>query len=460
MTSPTHASLMMSDIGRVVDKLQKLRDRLALGEQELVDGFLRAAGVVETTPSQYNPYLPNVHANPYPHYHRLQDENPVHWSQAMQAWVISRHADIVEAFREPRLSYRTGFETIMICVPKEQHESIRNVSRLLGSLLNEVDPPSHTRLRGIMVKALNAATNPQRSSHIESIANKLIDAVQDAGQMDIVRDFANPLPSIVGADLLGIPDADRERFGQWIHDVVHTFSEGFNGNAAMLRGEAAIIELTEYMNRLFAERRAQPGHDVLSAMLMNEEATDEERVLIAINIIMGMHENVTHAISLSMRTVMQDQELLSQLRGSAEVLSMAVEEMLRYEGTAPILSRVTLDNIEIGGVRIPKGQRVILLIAAANRDAETFDDPDRFIPDRRPNCHVAFGIGRRTCPGSALARTIIRASVKALLTRLSDLQAVDTVPSWREEINIRGLGSLPVTFRPSGGLASPGESRT
>ncbi|HWN11480.1 MAG TPA: cytochrome P450 [Pyrinomonadaceae bacterium] len=458
MTSPTHASLMMSDIGRVVDKLQKLRDRLAAGEQALVDDFLRAAGVVETKPSQYNPYLPNVHANPYPHYHRLQHENPVHWSDAMQAWVISRHADILEAFRERRLSYRTGFETIMVCVPKEEHESIRNVSRLLGSLLNEVDPPVHTRLRKIMVKALNATPDPQRSSHIEAIANKLLDTVQATGRMDIVKDFADPLPAIVGADILGIPDTDRKRFGQWIHDVVHTFSEGFNGNAAMLRGEAAIIELTEYMNRLFAERRAQPGHDALSAMLMDEEATDEERVLIAINIIMGMHENVTHAISLSMRTVLRDPELLCQLRDSAEVLSMAVEEMLRYEGTAPILSRVALDNIEIGGVRIPKGQRVILLVAAANRDAEAFDDPDRFMPDRRPNCHVAFGVGRRACPGSALARTIIRASVKALLTRLADLQVVDTEPLWREEINIRGLGALPVTFRPSGDLAPPAES--
>jgi cytochrome P450 len=445
---------MMSDIGRVVDKLQALRDRLASGERALVDDLLRAAGVVETTPLQYNPYLPNVHANPYPHYHRLQGENPVHWSQPMQAWVISRHADIVEAFREPHLSYRTGFETIMICVPKEEHESIRTVSKLLGSLLNEVDPPGHTRLRTIMMRALNATPEPQRSSHIESIANKLIDVVQDAGEMEIVRDFATPLPAIIGADLLGIPDPDRERFGQWIHDVVHTFSEGFSGNAAMLRGEAAIIELMEYMNKLFAERRARPAHDVVSAMLMDQEATDEERVLIAINIIMGMHENVTHAISLSLQTVLGDPELLGRLRGSAESLSMAVEEMLRYEGTAPILSRVAVEDVEIGGVRIPKGARVILLVAAANRDAETFNDPDRFVPDRRPNCHIAFGVGKRACPGSSLARTIIRASMKTLLTRLPDLQVVETEPMWREEINIRGLRALPVKFTPSRDLES------
>jgi cytochrome P450 len=451
---------MMSDIGRVVEKLHKLRDQLALGEQTLIDDLLRTAGVVETTPLQFNPYLPNVHANPYPHYHRLQDENPVHWSEAMQSWVISRHADIVAAFREPLLSYQTGFETIMMCVPEEEHESIRNVTRLMGSLLNEVDVPNHTHLRGIMVKALNATQEPQRRSHIESIANKLIDAIQDTGEMDIVRDFAERLPGIVGADLLGIPESDRERFGKWIHDVVHTFSEGFSGSASMLRGEAAVIELTKFMNQLFAERRAQPGHDAISAMVMNPEATDEERVLIAINIIMGMHENITHAISLSMRTLLRDLQLASDLRGNPELLSTAVEEMLRYEGTAPILSRVAIDNIEIGGVRITKGNRVILLIAAANRDAETFDDPDGFVPDRRPNCHIAFGVGRRACPGSALARTIIRESVKVLLTRLPDLQLIDTEPVWREEINVRGLGALPVKFTRGDNVAPIGGGQT
>jgi cytochrome P450 len=451
---------MMSDIGRVVEKLQKLRDQLASGEQALLDDLLRTAGVVETTPLQYNPYLPNLHANPYSHYHRLQEENPVHWSEAMQSWVISRHADIVAAFREPHLSYQTGFETIMKCVPEEEHESIRNVTRLMGSLLNEVDVPNHTRLRGIMVKALNATRETQQRSHIESIANKLIDGIQDAGEMDIVRDFAEPLPSIVGADVLGIPEPDREQFGKWIHDVVHTFSEGFSGSASMRRGEAAVMELTKYMNQLFDRCRAHPGNDAISAMVMNPEATDEERVLIAINIIMGMHENITHAVSLSMRTLLRDPEFVSDLRDNPDLLSLAVEEMLRYEGTAPILSRVALDDIEIGGVRIAKGSRVILLIAAANRDVEAFDDPDRFVADRHPNCHIAFGVGRRACPGSTLARTIIRESVRVLLTRLPDLQLIDSEPAWREEINVRGLRALPVTFTPTGKVVSIGRTPT
>jgi cytochrome P450 len=228
----------------------------------------------------------------------------------------------------------------------------------------------------------------------------------------------------------------------------------------MRRGEAAVIELTKYMNQLFDQCRAHPGNDAVSAMVMNPEATDEERVLIAINIIMGMHENITHAVSLSMRTLLRDPEFVSDLRGNPELLSLAVEEMLRYEGTAPILSRVALDDIEIGGVRIAKGSRVILLIAAANRDAEAFDDPDRFVADRHPNCHIAFGVGRRACPGSTLARTIVRESVKVLLTRLPDLRLIDSEAAWREEINVRGLRALPVTFTPIGRPVSIGRTPT
>lgn len=451
MTTATHSFLAMTDIGRVVGKLHELRERLSPGERMVVDDFLRAAGVAEATPVEYNPYLPDVHVNPYPHYHRLQAENPVHWSQAMQAWIVSRHADIVAAFRDPRLSYKTGAETMMACVPKEEQDSVRAVSDLLGSLLNEIDPPEHTRLRRIMKRALNAAAEPQRLSHIEVVMNDLLDAVQQAGHMDIVQDFAYPLPAIIGADLLGIPTEDRDRFGRWIDDVIHTFSEGFSGTAAMLRGEEAVVNLTAYLKRLLAERREQPGQDVLSSMLESGEATEDERVLLALNIIMGMHENITHAISLSINTLLRNPEILHSIQSDPEGLPASLEEMLRHEGTAPMLSRVTLEDVEIGGVTIPKGQRVLLLVAAANRDADCFDAPDCFIHDRHPNPHVAFGVGKRACPGSNLARTMLQAAVTTLLRRFPDLQLAVAEPAWREEINVHGLRTLPVTFTPTSG---------
>jgi cytochrome P450 len=446
MSNPPHASLAMTDIGRVVQKLRELRDQSAPGEQAVFDDLLSAAGVVETSPLEYNPYLPGVHVHPYPHYHKVQAENPVHWSHAMQAWIISRHADVAHALRDARLSYRTGFETIIACVPPEEHDGIRAVTKLLSSLLNEIDPPEHTRLRRVMTRALTMTDGPQQASHIESVANQLLDQVQFAGCMDIVKDFAYPLPAIIGDDLLNIPAQDRSQFGEWIVGVIRTFSEGFSQSPAMHRGEAAVVALTKYLRSLLAERRSEPGHDVLSAMLRHGEASEDESILIATNIIMGMHENLTHAISLSMNTLLRNPDLLHWVRTHPESFDSAVEEMLRYDGTAPILSRVALDDIEIAGVHIPKGQRVILLLGAANRDSECFLEPDRFVPDRRPNPHIAFGVGRRMCPGSAPARTILKSAVTTLLARFPDMKLTDAATAWREEINIHGLRTLPVTF--------------
>jgi cytochrome P450 len=446
MIDSAHSSLSMTDIGLVVGKLHRLTSELPVGERAVLDDLLRAASVVETTPPQYNPFLPGVHANPYPRYHLIQADNPVHWSDAMQAWVISRHADVERAFRDQRLSYRTGFETMMACVPIDEHDSVRAISRFLASLLNEIDPPDHTRLRRIMTRALAATRTRERLGQIESVANNLLDAVEASGHMDLVEDFAYPLPAIVGADLLGIPATARQRFGELIHDVVHTFSQGFSGTAAMRRGESAVSDLTEYLKKLLRERRQEPRQDVLTALSQADDATEDERVLVAANIIMGMHENVSNAISLGMSTILQDAKLHDWLRTHLEHLPSAVEEVLRYEGTAPILSRVALEEIDLGTVTIPKGDRVILLLAAANRDEEHFVSPDRFIPTRQPNAHIAFGVGKRACPGSALGRSLVLVALSALLIRFPTMRLADAESAWREEINIRGLGALPVSW--------------
>jgi cytochrome P450 len=439
----------MTDIGAVLGKLEALKHDLSPAERAALDELLRAAEVTDTTPCQYNPFLPGVHADPYPRYHRIQAENPVHWSAAMAAWVITRYDDVVKAFRDPRLSYRTGFDVLMARVPPDQQEGVRSVSRFLASLLNEIDPPDHTRLRRIMTRALAAGggRSAQRAARLEAVAHELVDAVEHDGEMDLVADFAYPLPNAVGADLLGVPHADRAWFAERIYDIVHTFSDGFNGTDAMRRGESAVEEVSEYLDRLLAERRVHPEGDVLSVLAANDEATPEERVLIAANIIMGLHENVTNAIALGVRALLEDDaELWSGLRAHPEQVPAVTEEILRYEVTAPILTRAAVEDIELGSVTIRKGERVILLLGAANRDAMRFEDPDRFVAERQPNAHIAFGVGRRACPGAALGRSILQAALTVLLERLPDLRLVDAEPAWREEINLRGLRSLPVAW--------------
>ncbi|MFJ2866008.1 cytochrome P450 [Kitasatospora sp. NPDC087314] len=447
MAQLTHSGLAMTDIGRVLGKLRALQTDLPAGERQAIESLLRAAGVVERTPLQYNPFLPGVHEDPYPHYHRLQAEHPVHWSETMQSWVVCRYADIVTALRDPRLSHRTGYRTVLANVPPAEHAGIAQVTRFLGRLLNEIDPPEHTRLRRAMMRALATAGHQLPPARLESIAHGLIDPVVARHRMDLVADLAHPLPAVVGAELLAIPAADRSHFGHDVHDIVHTFSEGFSGTAAMADGEAAVDSLISCLAHLLARRRARPGPDALSALLAVDGLTDDERVLVAANLILGLHENVTHAITLGLNTLLRQPLPAQRLLRGPDRLPTAVEEMLRHEGTAPILSRVVREDTVIGGVDLPQGAPVILLIAAANRDADRFPAPDRFIPGRSPNPHIAFGLGKRACPGATLARRIVHAAIGATLTRLPGLQLDTAAPLvWREEINIHGLSTLPVAF--------------
>jgi cytochrome P450 len=366
----------------------------------------------------------------------------------MQAWVLSDHASVAMALCDRRLSHRTGYATIKSCVPEDDQPLIEQVSELFGSLLNEIEPPDHTRLRRLMTQALARTPEPQQVAHIGAVASALVDKVQHAGQMDVVADFAQPLPEIVGADLLGIPRPDRVRFAEWIERIVHTFSNGFSRTEAMIAGEVAIVELKDYLRELLSDRQARPGHDVLSAMLDIQNSTDEDRILIATNIAMGMYENLTHAISLSVRTLICNPSALERLVTCPESISPGIEEMLRYEGTAPILTRVATEDLELADIAIKQGQKVVLLLAAANRDSKCFFEPDRFILEREPNPHIAFGTGKRVCPGLRVARNVINAGVTTLIRRLPDMAIVEDSVRWREELNVHGLSSLMVQFTP------------
>lgn len=444
-----HSALQMTSVGRVVESLHALRGDLSPAERIALDDFLIRAGVSERTPVEYNPFLPGVHLDPYPHYHRIQHDNPVHWSEAMQAWVISRFEDVKAAFRDERLSYRTGFDTIMASVPAEEHQDVQAVTAFLTSLLNEIDPPDHTRLRKIMNRALARTTRASNdwNAHLASVADALLDAVEGQGEMDLVADYAYPLPVIVGCDVLGIPTSDRERFNNLVDDLVHTFSDGFSGTEAMKRGEAAVYELVAQLEAELQKRRRAPQDDVLGALVEANEANDHERVLIATNIIMGLHENVTNAIALGARLLLENEDLWRSLSDHPHSVGAVAEEILRFEGTAPILSRVALEDVPVGSATIPKGRRVILLLGAANRDAEAFHDPDTFSAARQPNHHIAFGFGRRRCPGAAIGRQMVEVALATLQRRLPHLRLLDSRLAWREEINIRGLSSLRVSWQ-------------
>ena len=439
--------LAMSDIGSVLYKLQTLAARLPAAERGILTDLLRAAGVAPTTPTQYNPFLPHVHGDPYTHYQQLQTDNPVHWSYAIQSWVVSRYDDVAAALRNSRLSSQTAATALAATVPELERDTVRTASAFAVSLLNELDPPQHTHMRRLMTRALAASASTKHLPDVGTAAHTLLDSVEMLGHMDVVSDYAYPLPAIVAADLLGIPVAERDNFARSVRDTVHTFSNGFTCAPAMRRGEEAVTWLIEYLHELLSRHRVEQKNDVMTALISANDATDHERILVAANIALGLHESVTHAIGLLTRTLLCHPDVLSAASDTPELLPAVVEEAFRYEGTAPIISRLTKADIAIGGVMIPAGQPVALLIAAANRDADRFDHPQTFDPHRIDH-HLAFGVGRHACPGTSLAHELVLVAIRTLLNRFTAIKLTEASPTWREEVNIHGLVTLPISFRP------------
>jgi cytochrome P450 len=266
--------------------------------------------------------------------------------------------------------------------------------------------------------------------------------------MDIVSDFAVPLPLDAGAELLAIPEADRPDVMTRVTDVMHTFSDGFTGTEAMARGERAVGELAAYLRPIVEARRLAPGDDAISAMLADETVDTDTVISLAMQLLMGIHEPITHTISVAMLALLRGDGLIARLRAEPALVPGAVDELMRYDGVAPFMTRTAVENIEIGGHTIPAGAKVLLMLPAANRDPDVFAAPDTLDIERRPNPHLAFGAGIHACPGAGIGRTTAIVAISALVTRLPGLRLADDPPVWREESNIRGLARLPVVFTP------------
>lgn len=384
------AGVAMSDIGPVLAKLAALAEGLPAGQQAAVEGLLAEAGLAATVPATYNPFLPGVHGCPWAHYQQLRETNPVHWSPAIRSWVVCRYADVAAALRHPGLSARTGAAVLDAHLADGAAPTVR---RLMLGLLNELDPPEHTAMRRRLTRALAAA--PLVPADVERVAAALLDRV-GAGRLDLVTDFAEPLPALVGAAVLGVPDPAR--VARLAGEVVATFSRGFAGTAALRRGEAAAVELLDLL----------PGPDPL----------------VAANILLGTQENVTHAITTMVLAILDDPDR-----------PPTPEQVFRRDGSTTVVSRVSTREIELGGVRIPAGQPVAILLAAAGRDPAGAAGP-----------LLAFGVGRRACPGAGWARVMVPVAVRVLFERLDGIEPAGPV-TWREELNVHGPAHVPLTFR-------------
>ena len=391
----------------------------------------------------FNPMDPEFIADPYPTYHRLRAEDPVHHSP-LGFWVLTRYEDVVAALRDPRLVK----EPIAAFVAARFGAAMP----AMGLSMLDRDPPDHTRLRGLVNKAFTPRVVEALRPHIQKIVDGLLARVEGAGTMDLIEEFAYPLPVTVICQMLGVPVEDRERFKQWGLDIARGLDAILlpPDSDVARRSAAARRALAEYFRALIAERRAAPRGDMLSDLIAAEEAGDklseDELLATCILLLVAGHETTVNLIGNGTLALLRHPEQLRRLRENPGLIASAVEELLRYDGPVQRTARIPSADVTFDGLTIGKGEMVMPFIGAADRDPAQFPDPDRLDITRTDNRHIAFGWGIHFCLGAPLARVEGQIAIGTLVQRLPKLALATDRPEYRQSLTLRGLTTLPVGF--------------
>jgi len=387
------------------------------------------------------PFDASFFNDPYPTYARLRTEGAAHrlnTPEGSPIWLVPRERDVRAALSDPRLSVNKAHST-------RGYRGFSLPPALDANLLN-VDHADHLRLRSLVSQAFTARRVAQLRTTIEEATHQLADAMEAVGVQDLAAVYANPLPITVIGDLLAVPNEDRLAFSSWVATM---FAPDHPGQV----GEA-INTIQKFLTNLVAERRRALSNDLLSDLITAQDEGDklseDELVSLAFLILMAGSENVQHVITTGLLTLLQHPEQMEEMRDDLGLLPHAVEEILRYAHPNQMaIRRFPLEDIEIGGVRIPKGETVMLCLASANRDPYRYPDADRFNIHRADTSHLALGHGLHYCLGAALGRIEIQSALATLLHRFPRLRLA--VPSnelrWRSSWRSHALRELPVKVR-------------
>jgi cytochrome P450 len=392
----------------------------------------------------FNPMDPEFVADPYPTYHRLRAKDPVYHSP-LGFWVLTRYEDVVAVLRDPRLAKEAIASVVAARFGVE-------VPPGMGLSMLDRDPPDHTRLRSFVSKAFTPRVVEALRPHIQQIVDGLLERVEGAGSMDLIEEFAYPLPVVVICEMLGVPVEDHERFKGWSLEIARSLDLILQPPDTDLarRSADARHALTDYFRGLIAERRASPRADMLSALIAAEEAGDrlseQELMATCILLLVAGHETTVNLIGNGTLALLRHPDELRRLRENPALIASAVQELLRYDGPVQRTARIPSAAVTIGGLTIEAGEMVMPFIGAADRDPAHFPDPDRLDIARRDNRHIAFGLGIHFCLGAPLARLEGQIAINTLVQRLPKLALATDRPEYRQSLTLRGLKTLPVAF--------------
>jgi cytochrome P450 len=397
----------------------------------------------------FNPLAPEFIRNPYPHYERMRTTDPMHLTP-LGVYVASRHAEVSLVVRDKRFGKEYADRTIRRYGPNIMDEPL---FRSFSLTMLQQDPPDHTRLRGLVVKAFTARRVEDMRPRIQQVVDETLDRIIPQGRMDLIEDFAFRLPVTIICDMLGIPDEHRELFytgsrdsGRILEPVPLSPEEIQQGNA---RG--AMSEM--YFQQLFELRRKNPGDDLTTQLVQAEEdgskLTNEELTANIILLFGAGHETTVNLIGNGLLALYRNPDQLALLKARPELITNAIEEFLRYDSSVQMTGRVTLEDIDdLGGKRIPKGESVLCLLGSANHDPAVYPDHPERLDITRPNVRpLSFGGGIHFCLGAQLARLEAEVAISTLLRRLPDLRLDDAEnPEWRPTFVLRGLKQLPASW--------------
>lgn len=396
--------------------------------------------------SLYHLLDPEILANPYPLFHRLRTEDPVHWDPFLHAWVVTRYNDVItvlyhySAERTPTPQQLTGIGL----------SSLNPIAQIMVKQMLFLDPPSHTRIRSLASHAFTPQRVEVLRGHIRDITNSLLDKVQDNGSMDVIADLAEPLPCIVTAEMLGVPVEDYQQLKAWSQDFAEMLGNFQHNPDRVAKVLKSTLDMAEYFRSAVREQRLRPRGGLVSALLNAEvngdKFTEDEVIANCIVTMVGGQETTTNLIGNGVLSLLRNPDQLEKLQSDLSLIPSAVEEMLRYESPSQHTARLAPEDTTLGGKRISKRQAVIAVMAAGNRDPERFPDPDRFDIMRTNNRHLAFGWAAHFCFGAALARIEGQTAFELMLRRLPNWRFEPDPLVWRTNLGLRGLVKLPIRF--------------
>jgi cytochrome P450 len=403
-----------------------------------------------SVPSKEILFSDEILQDPYPTYARMHAEGPLHFLDVggkWAVWSIFSHAECSSIAKDPRLSAKRAQQQIML-LPVDRQAEFSELARMLGLWLIFMDPPEHTRLRKLLNKGFSPAAIEGLRPQVEDIVNRMLEPLKQGSEVELMGEFASPLPVRIILEMLGLPQDLHQSFVDWSRAIA-LFRGSPDRTVDLARGaQDALIHLTDFFRKTVAERRRNKGNDLISLLIDIEEdgeaLTEEELYAQCIALLFAGHETTRNLIGNGMYTLMQHPDETAELRENPEMIRSAVEELLRYESPVQFTARVLKEDIEICGQRIPKRWSILCMLGAANRDPKQFKEPNQLNLKRLNNQHLAFSAGPHFCIGSQLARLEGQIAIRSLVQRFPKMRLTGPRPEWAPTFGLRGLKSLSV----------------